>query len=92
MAQQFAGAWPYLELIAGATGLSDPLDRRVAEAYWIGSPRLEQAGTREVGDSMEDRFRFMARARFSSLTEGVLTGGCRTTASPSSASTPTPVC
>jgi hypothetical protein len=75
MAQQFAGAWPYLELIAGATGLSDPLDRRVVEAYWIGSARLDQVGTRAVGNSMEDRFRYMTGARFGSITEGVLAGG-----------------
>jgi hypothetical protein len=75
MARQFAGAWPYLELIAGATGVADPLDRRVVEAYWIGSPRLDRVSTRAVGDSMEDRFRFMTGARFSSITEGVLAGG-----------------
>jgi Family of unknown function (DUF6390) len=75
MAQQFAGAWPYLQLIAGATGLSDPLDRRVVEAYWVGSPRLDLVGTRSVGNSMEDRFRFMTGARFASITEGVLAGG-----------------
>jgi hypothetical protein len=28
-------------LIAAATGLSDPLDARVVEAYWVGSQRLE---------------------------------------------------
>ena len=75
MAQQFAGAWPYLQLIAGATGLDDALDRRVVEAYWVGSPRLELVGTPAVGDSMEDRFRYMTGARFGSLTEGVLAGG-----------------
>jgi Family of unknown function (DUF6390) len=75
MAQQFAGAWPYLQLIAGATGLTDPLDRRVVEAYWIGSPRLDQVGTYAVGDSMEDRFRRMTGAMFGTLTEGVLAGG-----------------
>jgi hypothetical protein len=75
MARQFAGAWPYLELIAGATGVSDPLDRRVVEAYWIGSPRLDQVGARSVGDSMEDRFRFLTGAQFSTLAEGVLAGG-----------------
>jgi uncharacterized protein DUF6390 len=75
MAQQFAGAWPYLQLIAGATGLADPLDRRVVEAYWVGSPRLERVGTRSVGDSMEDRFRSLTGARFATLTEGVLAGG-----------------
>jgi Family of unknown function (DUF6390) len=75
MAQQFAGAWPYLQLIAGATGLDDPLDRRVVEAYWVGSARLDKVGTRAVGNSMEDRFRYMTGGRFSSLTEGVLAGG-----------------
>jgi hypothetical protein len=75
MARQFAGAWPYLELIAGATGLDDPLDRRVVEAYWVGSPRLDQVGTRSVGDSMEERFRSMTGARFAGITEGVLAGG-----------------
>src|SRR3954464_2802958 len=75
MARPLAGAWPYLELIAGAAGLSDPLDRRVVEAYWIGSPRLDRVGTRAVGDSMEDRFRCMTGARFSSIAEGVLAGG-----------------
>jgi Family of unknown function (DUF6390) len=75
LARQFAGAWPYLQLIAGATGLDDPLDRRVVEAYWVGSPRLDRVGPRAVGDSMEERFRAVTGARFGSLTEGVLAGG-----------------
>jgi hypothetical protein len=75
LAQQFAGAWPYLQLIASATGLDDPLDRRVVEAYWIGSPRLDRVGTRAVGNSMEDRFRHLTGALFPTLTEGVLAGG-----------------
>jgi uncharacterized protein DUF6390 len=75
MSQQFAGAWPYLQLIAGATGLEDPLDRRVVEAYWVGTPRLDRVGTRAVGDSMDERFRFMTGPTFSTLTESVLAGG-----------------
>lgn len=75
MAREFAGAWPYLQLIAGATGLPDPLDRRAVEAYWIGSPRLDGVTVTDVGDSMEERFRFRSGPRFSSLTEGVLAGG-----------------
>ena len=49
MSEQFAGAWPYLQLIASATGLDDPLDRRVVEAYWVGSPRLDHVDTRVRG-------------------------------------------
>jgi hypothetical protein len=75
MAQQFLGAWPYLQLIAGATGLADPLDRRVVEAYWIGSPRLDLVGTRAVGDSMEERFRRLTGNAFPALADGVLAGG-----------------
>jgi Family of unknown function (DUF6390) len=75
MAREFAGAWPYLELIAHSTGLDDPLDRRVVEAYWVGSPRLDQIGVRAIGNSMEDRFRYRSGPQFGSLTEGVLAGG-----------------
>lgn len=75
MAQQFAGAWPYLQLIAQATGLADPLDRRVVEAYWVGSPRLEHVGTRAVGTSMEERFRATTGRSFGQLADGVLAGG-----------------
>ena len=75
MAREFAGAWPYLELIAGATGVPDPLDRRVVEAYWVGNPLLDRVGISAVGGSMEERFRRSAGPRFSSLTEGVLAGG-----------------
>lgn len=75
LAQQFAGAWPYLQLIAAATGLDDPLDRRVVEAYWVGSRRLDRVATRAVGDSMEERFRHVTGPRFATLTESVLAGG-----------------
>ncbi len=75
MAKEFAGAWPYLELIAHGTGLADPLDRRAVEAYWVGSPRLDQIGVPAIGNSMEERFRFKSGPRFSSLAEGVLAGG-----------------
>ena len=75
LARQFAGAWPYLELIAAATGLADPLDSRVVEAYWIGSPRLDHVSTRAVGNSMEDRFRRITGGKFATLTTSVLAGG-----------------
>ncbi len=52
----FEGAWPYLELIAGAAGISDPLDRRVVEAYWIGNELLDHVGSTALGRSMDDRF------------------------------------
>lgn len=56
LAQGFAGAWPYLELIAHANAIADPLDRRVVEAYWIGNGLLERVGTRAFADSLSTRF------------------------------------
>jgi hypothetical protein len=53
----FEGAWPYLELIAAANRIADPLDARVVEAYWIGSPLLDQVTPTLLGASLDDRFR-----------------------------------
>jgi len=41
LAAGFEGAWPYLELIALSNGITDPLDDRVVEAYWLGSDLLD---------------------------------------------------
>ena len=57
IAEQFEGAYPYLQLIARANGLEDPLDARVVEAYWLGSPLLERVTPRLLGDSLDERFR-----------------------------------
>jgi hypothetical protein len=75
LARQFAGAWPYLELIAMRAGLSDPLDRRVVEAYWIGNPLLDRVGVRPMGDSMDERFRIRTGRQFTRLAESVVAGG-----------------
>lgn len=60
LAQGFEGAWPYLELIAHANGIGDPLDQRVVEAYWLGNPLLGGVGATRLGDSFEARFRGQA--------------------------------
>lgn len=75
LARGFAGAWPYLELIAHGTGIGDPLDRRVVEAYWVGSPLLDRIGVTGIGNSMETRFRAQTGRRFSHIIDGVLAGG-----------------
>jgi hypothetical protein len=41
-ARHFAGAWAYLEVIAAAARIDDPLDRRVVEAYWVGNDLLDR--------------------------------------------------
>jgi hypothetical protein len=35
-AMQFSGAWPYLRVLAKMTGISDPLEYRLVESYWLG--------------------------------------------------------
>lgn len=56
-ARKFEGAWTYLELIAEASGLDDPLDERVVEAYWVGNDLLERCDPAAVHRRLEDRFR-----------------------------------
>ncbi|MFD5178094.1 DUF6390 family protein [Nocardia sp. NPDC058379] len=36
LARQFSGAWPYLRAMSRLTGISDPLDQRLVESYWLG--------------------------------------------------------
>ncbi len=57
LALGFEGAYPYLELIAQANAIADPLDRRVVEAYWLGSPLLESVTPDLLGESLRLRFR-----------------------------------
>lgn len=56
LARGFAEAWPYLELIAGAHGIDDPLDERVVEAYWVGNELL-RLPPGALLRSAEERFR-----------------------------------
>ena len=57
LAEQFEGAYPYLELIARANGMTDPLDARVVEAYWLGNELLAQVKPGMLGSSLDVRFR-----------------------------------
>jgi len=66
LARGFEGAWPYLELIAGANGIDDPLDRRVVEAYWVGNGLLA-AAARHFAGSLDDRFRRRAGRRWDAI-------------------------
>ena len=57
LARTFDGAYPYLELIARANGVPDPLDRRVVEAYWIGSDLTAAVAPAALHRSIDARFR-----------------------------------
>lgn len=71
LARGFDGAWPYLEVIAGANGIPDPLDRRVVEAYWLGNALLAQVPPVALGGVVEDRFRRVAGTRWQAVAEAL---------------------
>lgn len=73
-AQGFEGAWPYLELIAAANGISDPLDSRVVEAYWIGNELLRNVPIDMLGNSLDTRFRSRASRQWTALAETLEVG------------------
>lgn len=74
LARGFSGAWPYLQLIAHATGIEDPLDRRVVEAYWIGNPLLEKVDMTVFGNSLMERFRPRTGKHWAHLAEAIPEG------------------
>lgn len=55
-ARQFEGAWAYLEIIAAAAGIVDPLDARVVEAYWIGNDLLAGVDQDYLVRTLQQRF------------------------------------
>ena len=55
-AKEFDGAWPYLQTIAEAAGLSDPLDDDVVRNYWIGGPLLDKVDPVELLTRLREVF------------------------------------
>ncbi len=47
-AKEFDGAWPYLQAIADAAGIADPLDDGVVRNYWVGGPLLDKVDPDEL--------------------------------------------
>jgi hypothetical protein len=74
LAHGFHGAWPYLELLAGTGGIVDPLDARVVEAYWIGSPLSDAVRVADLGNHLDQRFRQRAGAHWDRVVDAI-TGG-----------------
>jgi len=75
LAGDFAGAWPYLQLIAAANGIADPLDERVVSAYWIGNKLLAAVPAPWLAHEADRRFRRIAGRRFEQVSEAVACGG-----------------
>ena len=75
LALGFAGAWPYLEIIAGVNGIDDPLDGRVVDAYWIGNRLLDAVDRSTFGASLEARFRSRSGEGWKHLAPAIPAGG-----------------
>lgn len=57
LALDFEGALPYLQLIASANGIGDPLDARVVEAYWIGNRLAGNVDPALLAGWLDQRFK-----------------------------------
>jgi hypothetical protein len=67
LARRFAGAWPYLELIAASAGRRGPLDTAVVEAYWLGNRLLSRVEPRVFATHLAGRFETRAGRGFDDL-------------------------
>lgn len=54
--RQFQAAYPYLQFIARSTGIGDPMDPRVVQAYWLGGDLLRRVEAREFYSFVGDQF------------------------------------
>jgi hypothetical protein len=76
-ARAFKGAWVYLQIIAAAAGLDDPLDARVVEAYWVGNDLLDRVDPAAFAEQVHSRFAGEVGAHWAALDEGELDEGGR---------------
>ncbi|BBG00387.1 MULTISPECIES: DUF6390 family protein [Pseudonocardia] len=51
-ARRFSGAWPYLQVLARMSGISDPLDHRLVESYWLGGGLGARLDPQEFGSEL----------------------------------------
>ena len=77
LARGFEGAYPYLQLIAEQNHLADPLDERVVDAYWLGSPLTAAVRPRAMHRDLVERFRGRMPVGDWRWLEAALAGGSR---------------
>ena len=79
LAAGFEGAYPYLELIASAHDIEDPMDLRVVDAYWIGNAFSDGVDPVLMTTSMDARFRSQLLPEAWKWLEGKPAAGARPT-------------
>jgi hypothetical protein len=73
----FSGALPHLRLIAESTGIADPFDERVVEAYWIGNELLEHVDWTRHARRLREQFQSRLRPSTVDLLVGKPQAGAR---------------
>jgi hypothetical protein len=69
-AREFDGAWPYLEAIADAADVSDPLDEEVVRTYWVGGPLLDKVDPADLLSRLRRTFASQVTGLLRDLPEG----------------------
>src|SRR6478672_4032043 len=69
-AKEFDGAWPYLQAIADAAGIADPLDDDVVRNYWVGGPLLDKVDPDELLTCLKTAFTGQVTGMLDDVTAG----------------------
>ena len=77
MLRKFAGAMPYLSLIARGNGILDPFDDRVVEAYWLGNELLERVEVGDLYGSLRERYSGQISPKLMNLVAAKAPAGAR---------------
>ena len=75
LAQAFHGPLPYLNVMAGVTGIADPFDRRLVEAYWVGNAILDRVDVAAFGRVLDEGFRRRMGGGWGFFEEAIPAGG-----------------
>lgn len=75
LAKAFEGPVPYLTVMAAATGIADPFDRRLVEAYWVGNSILDRVDVAAFGRVLDEGFRRKMGGGWGFFEEAIPAGG-----------------
>lgn len=68
-AREFDGAWPYLQAIADAAAIPDPLDEDAVRSYWIGGLLLDKVDPAELLSRLRTAFIGQTTGLLTALTD-----------------------
>lgn len=75
LARAFHGPWPYLKVLSERTGVGDPFDYRIVEAYWVGNALLDRVDVVDFGHAVEEQFAPRVGSRWRHMAEAIPGGG-----------------